>query len=889
MADEIWWSLSEKSLGKELSLDLENGLKSEEIKKRQDKFGKNLLPKKKKLSPWKIFLRQFTSLMVILLLAAALIAGILGELIDTVAILSIVFINAVLGFIQEYKAEKSLEALQKMVNPSSKVIRDGKVTEVLSKELVVGDLLLLEQGDLVPADARILELSQFSINESALTGESLPIQKNSAVIHEDKVPIAERKNMVFRGTSVLSGKAKAVVTSVGSKTELGKIAESLHEQKKEETPLQNRLNRLGKNLIFFCAGIILIIFIVGLIKGNPIFDMILISISLAVAAIPEGLPAIITVSLAIGVKKMAKKNALTRRLHSVETLGCSTVICTDKTGTLTQNKIKVKKISMNDKEFEVADDIIYKNQKINIDNYNDLKWHITIGILCNNSEIQSEEKIIGDPTEGAILIVGKKAGLLKHDLEQKYPILDELPFDSERKKMSILRKAENENILFVKGAPDELIKNSISIYQDNEIHPLADSERNRLLDINSSLASQGLRIIATAYKKNFPKETLTHEDEKNLIFAGFFAMIDPPRLEVNDAILECQNAKIRIIMITGDHKDTATAIAKQLNLIKDNQKAITGAEIDEMNDEQLKEKIDQISVIARASAHHKLRIIKALKSHNHTVAMTGDGVNDALAIKAADIGISMGITGTEVTKEASDMIILDDNFASIESAIKEGRGIFANIQKFIGYLFSANIAEILVIFLGMVLAFKDLQGNTFVILTPIQILWLNLITDGMPALAMSADKTNEEVMKKAPRKTSAPILSISYLIELFVISILVTIGVLLACFIGIKQGAEHAQTMAFTVLVILELLVAQIVRYRFKAKLLTNFWFLGAILSSLAIHLCVIYIPIFHHIFKVTPLSITDWKVIAFITGAFTLANYLFFSAWNFFFKSKAA
>jgi P-type Ca2+ transporter type 2C len=880
-----FWCFSSEDICRNLNSNLSDGLQADEVLKKQKEFGKNILPQQEKISIFKIFFRQFASLIVILLIVAALIATVLGEIIDGIAILTIVLLNAILGLIQEYKAEKSLEALKKLASVTSKVIRNKKTIMILSDELVPGDILLIEQGELIPADGRIISLSHLLINESALTGEAIGIQKVSDQISFEKLEIAEKKNMVFRGTSVLAGKAKVIITQTGKNTELGKIAISLKSEKKTKTPLQKNLKVLGRNLIILCLTVIFIIFLIGVIKGYDLVEMVLISLSLAVAAVPEGLPAIITISLAMGVKKMAKQNALVRRLHSVETLGCATVICTDKTGTLTQNKMVVSKLFVNGNEFEVTGEgydingeFLLNNNKIELTKFSDLSLLLKIGVLCNDAILKEENQnytIIGDPTEGAILVTAIKAKFDKDEFDKTYEIIDELPFQSERKKMSVLRKVENEKILYLKGAPDELIIKSVSVQKNGQIQTLSENDKKHLLTCNENYSRQGLRVIAAAYKKNITKNNISFDDENNLIFVGFFVMRDPPRPEVKDAILQCQNAGIKTIMITGDHIETAIAIAKQINLMQGDSIAINGYDLDQMSDQQLIDQINHIAVFARTNAHHKLKIIKALKYHGNIVAMTGDGVNDALAVKGADIGISMGITGTEVTKEASDMIILDDNYNSIECAVKEGRGIFANIQKFIGYLMSANIAEILVIFMSMILAFKDEVGNFFAILTPIQILWLNLITDGMPALAMSVDPTNIDVMKQKPREINAKILPMGFSFQLLLISIFVTIGTIYASYYGLSKSVVHAQTMTFTTLVVLELVVAQIIRSQFKTSIFSNYWFLSAIIFSFGVHLIILYLPILNPIFNTSYLNYSDWKIIAIITTIFILVSYM--------------
>ena len=888
--NEKWWSKSIEEICHELKTDIQNGLTSTDAKQRLQKLGRNKLPEQKKISAFKIFINQFSSFIIWILIIAALIAGLLGEIIDSLAIGVIVIFNAILGFIQEYRAEESLTALKKLASPTSKIIRDGKLQTISSYDLVLGDLVLLESGDRIPADGRFIKIYQLVTHEATLTGESSSIYKITTSLSDNDLPIGDRKNMGFMGTVVTSGKGYMIITQTGLKTELGKIASMLEVKKEEKTPLQLRLAKLGLKLIYLFLGIVVLVFFLGILRKNPLFNMFLTSLSLAVAAIPEGLPAVVTVALAIGVRKMAKRKALIRRLPSVETLGCTSVICTDKTGTLTQNKMLVKKIWVNERFIDVTG-IGYEpkgdfkdDQKI-IDPQKsfELLKLLQVATLCNSANlnlINDKWEIVGDPTEGALLVASQKAGLKKTDLETQYPLLDEIPFDSERKKMSVLRKTIEENTLFLKGAFDVLLNSSSHIFLNSETVALTNKLKQKILDANNLFTNQGLRVLAIAYRNLQQKEKIDISFEEDLIFVGLIAMIDPPRPEVKEAIQTCKNAGIRTVMITGDYKGTAIAIAKELNMMEEGSIALSSEELSKMDDKTLINLIDKISVYSRVSAEHKLRIVKAFKAKKQIVAMTGDGVNDAPAIKEADIGISMGITGTDVTKEASDMIILDDNFASIVNAVEEGRGIYDNIIKFVSYLLCSNIAEILVIFIGMALGFKDPEGHPFVSLTALQLLWINLVTDGFPAIALGMDPVDPKAMNRLPRDPSKPILNLHFNLQLFAIAIIIAIGTLVACHLGLRTSAKLARTMAFSSLIMLEFVRIQMVRSKYNISFFSNPWLIVALASSLFLLLIVVYIPPLQIVFKTVPLGFIEWGIIAgiiFIIWWLTkLINWLF-------------
>jgi len=875
-----FWNLSIQEVCSNLQTDIQKGLNEDEAKRRLEKFGPNQLPDQKRVSTLRLFLSQFSSLIVWVLIGAVVISGVLKEWIDASAILVILLLNAVLGFFQEYSAEKSLSALRKLSSPTSKVIREGKIQTISSSLIVPGDLILLEAGDRIPADGRVVDSTQLSAQESALTGESVPIGKETKML-EGGLSIGDRKNMVFMGTVITSGKGHMIVSDVGLATELGKIANLLSQGTEEKTPLQIRLEQLGRRLVMICFGTVGLVFVLGLFRGQSLIEMILTSLSLAVAAIPEGLPAVVTVALALGVRKMAKRNALIRRLPSVETLGCTSVICTDKTGTLTQNEMTVTRLWLPSGEIHVTGvgyaptgEFQKNGAKINVKDDFDLTLALQIGVLCNSAGLDDAKgswQITGDPTEGAILTAAGKAGLKKQALESEYPLLGEIPFDSERKRMSMLRGTANQARLLVKGAPDVILG----------ICSASEELRALITKANEQLASHALRVLALAYRDVAAGETVHAGLEEKLTFAGLIAMIDPPRPEAKEAIARCKKAGIRTVMITGDHKQTAMAVASELGLIEPGALCLNGAEIETMSEAALKKIVRAVTVYARVSAEHKMRIIRAWKSLGEIVAMTGDGVNDAPAIKAADIGIAMGITGTDVTKEASDMVITDDNFASIVNSVEEGRGIYDNIIKFVSYLLSSNIAELLVIFLGMLLGFTDLKGNPFIVLSTVQLLWLNLVTDGFPAIALGMDPVDPQAMNRKPRNPSEPILSSRFSMQLLLISVTVALGTLAACHYGLRQSTELAQTMAFTTLVTLELVRVQMVRSQYHIGLFSNRWLILALTSSILLQLAVVYVSPLQKIFGTVGLGIVEWGVILAVTISVGLAGALINFAFN--------
>ncbi|MFA5272116.1 MAG: calcium-translocating P-type ATPase, SERCA-type [Candidatus Omnitrophota bacterium] len=863
-----------------LSSNIDGGLSSSEVRKRLTEFGPNQLQEKKKISPFEIFFEQFKDFIIWVLIAAALISGFLQEWIDALAIIAIVIVNAILGFMQEYRAEKSLAALKKLSSPNSKVIRNGQHDVISSAELVPGDLIELEAGDNVPADSRVVwNTSNFSVQEASLTGESSSVAKTIHVLKEKEIPLADRANMLYMGTSIVSGKARALVANTGMATELGKIATMVQQIERESTPLQKKLEQFGKWIVYLCFVLVAMVFVLGIIRGGKIIDMFLTSVSLAVAAIPEGLPAVVTIALALGVQRMVKRNALIRKLPSVETLGCATVICSDKTGTLTKNEMTVQAVFSGGNLFEVsgigyAPEGKFKlNEKIiNPSEYKSLEQLLSTGVLCNGAVLAKGEtgyKIVGDPTEGAILTAAAKAGILKDDKEKEFKFVDEIPFDSERKKMTIIRRDVNGKLLaFVKGAPDILLGNCTEVEEDAGIRPLSGEDRKQIVEVNNHLSDSAMRVLAVAYRVVDKNEKFEAEIiENKLIFVGLVAMIDPPREEVKYAMQECKTAGIKTVMITGDHKNTAVAIAKELGFFTEGSIALTGEELDKLSEDEFSGKIRNIPVYARVSPENKLRIVRAWRSMHEVVAMTGDGVNDAPAVKEADIGVAMGITGTDVTKEVSDMVVTDDNFASIVAAVEEGRGIYDNIKKFIHYLLSCNAGEILVMFVSSLVGLP-------IPLLPIHILWVNLITDGLPALALGVDTTDPNIMKRQPRAANEAVVTkqraIAMLLQGAFIALCSLSAFCLVLFVE-KEGIVRARTAAFIVLACAQLAHSFNCRNEresiFKIGFLTNKKLILAVAISFFLQMAVVYLPFLQKIFKTQNLGLYDWVLVVVISS----------------------
>ena len=809
-----WFNKTVDEVESTLKTNAENGLTAEEAKKRQEEYGLNELKAKKKKSLFVKFLEQFKDFMIIILIISAIISGVVGVaqgegFTDTIIILVVVVVNAIIGVAQENKAEKSLEALQKLSSHVAKVVRDGKLQVIQSKELVPGDIVILETGDYVPADLRIIEAVNLKSQESALTGESVPVEKMAAKIEDETIRIGDRVNMLFSSSLITYGRGKAVVVETGMNTEVGKIADIINTAEEQGTPLQQKLNKLGKTLGIVALAICAVIFVVGLLYGKEPIHMFMTAVSLAVAAIPEGLPAVFTIVLAIGVQRMVKRNAIVKKLPAVETLGSASVICSDKTGTLTQNKMTVEKVFCDGNlvNLEESADMI------------DIQKLVYASMLCNDTKISEDDKLTGDPTETALVDMAFKLDF-DPSVYGMFPRVAEIPFDSDRKLMTTVHEENGNYVVYTKGGVDELLANCSSYILEGDIKTDLEEYKEIIRRYNMEMAQNALRVLAMAYKVLDHKPTAEEikELESNLTYIGMVGMIDPPRLEVKDAVQECKEAGIKTVMITGDHKITAIAIAKSLGILENDDEAITGTELEEMSDEELIRNVRKYSVYARVSPEHKVRIVKAWQANGETVAMTGDGVNDAPSLKIADIGCAMGVVGTDVAKEAADVILTDDNFATVVSAVEEGRRIYDNILKAIQFLLSSNIGEIVVLFLAILitpLLSKQFGVDITLIetLLPIHILWINLVTDSLPALALAVDPAADNVMKRKPLKnTKKGIFTKGMTWRIIYQGLMIGLLTLTAFIIGLstpdvsqEEKVKIGQTMAFYVLALSEL------------------------------------------------------------------------------------
>lgn len=873
-----WYDKSVDEVLKELNVDPSKGLDTESAKERLEKYGANELKEEKGKSFFKKLLAQFSDFLVLILIAAALVSFFIGETQDAIVIIAIVIVNAMLGLYQEGKAEKALEALKKMASPTAKVIRDGKTVEIDSRELVPGDIVILETGDIVPADLRIIDSKNLKIEEASLTGESVAVEKDASKVLEGEVALGDRVNMAYMSTIVTYGRGKGVVVGTGADTEIGKIATMIQTYEDEATPLQKKLNQLGKILGIATILICIVVFADGLIQGRDPLEMFMVSVSLAVAAIPEGLPAIVTIVLAIGMNKMVKRNAIVKKLLAVETLGATSVICTDKTGTLTQNEMTVVKIYTNDKVIDVEGvgyepkgDFKLGEEKISPLDDKNVQSLLLMGALVNDAELVEnggQYKIVGDPTEGALVTLAAKGGIDVDSLNEKYPRIQEIPFDASRKMMTTFHEGyfEDKITAITKGAPDLLIQKCSHILLNGEVVPFTEELKKKVLDTNINFSKQALRVLAVAYKvfDKLPDNLDPENIEKDMIFVGLSGMIDPLRPEAKEAIKLCKKAGIDIKVITGDYKETAFAIARDLGLVESEDEAMMGEELNKISDEELREVVKRVKVFARVSPEHKVRIVNALKENGEITAMTGDGVNDALAIKKADIGISMGITGTDVAKNTADMILTDDNFASIVSAVEEGRIIFSNIKKFVFFLLSCNIGEILLVFLSIAVF------NWPIPLLPIQLLWLNLVTDSFPALALGVEKGEPDIMNHPPRNTDEPILDRRMLLGVSFQSLAIAAASLLSFWWAQNTfGSEDlviVRTVVFTTLITAELLRAYSSRSQkytlFRIGFFSNRQMVLATLGAFALLLVVLYVPFLQDIFYTQALTLNEWKVI---------------------------
>lgn len=871
-----WYQQKKEDLLGQLESDTESGLSSQEVESRLVKYGPNELKEEDKKGLWSKIVAQFSDFLILILLAAALISAFVGEVQDSIVILAIVLVNAALGIYQEGRAEKSLEALKKMASPNAKVVRNGNTEEVPANSLVPGDIVVLETGDIIPADIRLIESSKLKIEEASLTGESVPVEKKSSTVFDEEVDLGDRENMAFMSTIINYGRGKGIVVSTGHDTEIGKIATLIQTFDDEMTPLQKKLNQLGKILGIITIIVSALVFVVGSIQGRDILEMFMVAVSLAVAAIPEGLPAIVTIVLALGMNKMVEKNAIVKKLLAVETLGSTSVICSDKTGTLTQNEMTVTKLYTDGKVMDVTGggyrpegEFILNSQSVSVDDNPSLKTLLSIGILTNDSQLVDAEegyKILGDPTEGALVSLAGKANMIKDEMDKQYSRVEELPFDSDRKMMSTFHSnfIEGKIASFTKGAPDIVIDRCDYIYLNKQVVPFTPDLKEEVLQVNSSFAKNALRVLAYAYREydELPSEIDSDINEKSMIFVGLTGMIDPPRQEAKEAIKKCKEAGIKTVMITGDYKETAFAIAKELGMAESEEQAMMGSELDKLSDEELKEVVKKINVYARVSPEHKVRIVSALKANGDVTAMTGDGVNDALALKRADIGVAMGITGTDVAKNTSEMILTDDNFASIVAAVEEGRVIFSNIKKFVHFLLSCNIGEIILVFTAILM-------NLEVPLLPIQLLWLNLVTDSFPALALGVEKGEPDIMEQKPRDSKESIIDRSMIANISFQSIAVGVSSLLAYIWALDKyplDLDNARTITFATLITAELLRAYSSRsFKYtlaKIGIFSNKAMVRATALSFSLMIAVLYVPFLQDIFYTFAMGLSDWLIV---------------------------
>lgn len=829
----------------------EKGLSDNEVRNRKDIFGDNALKEKKRKGILKVFLNQFKDLLVGILIVAGIISIITDNVESTLVIFIVIFLNAILGTVQYFKAEQSLEALRSLTAAKCKVIRNGLKQEILSKDIVPGDILFLEAGDLIAADGRIIENHSLQVNESSLTGESLAVEKNEEVLSDDEIPLSDRKNMVFGGTLVTYGRAIAVVTSTGMNSELGKIANLMENTQAKETPLQKTLDKFSGKLAIIIIAICIIVFVLEIYRDESILNALMFAVALAVAAIPEALSSIVTIVLALGTEKMAKENAIIKDLKAVEGLGAVSVICSDKTGTLTQNKMTVQKVYVDNK--------LIDGRELKKDNLAH-RFLINNALLCNDS-VTIDGKEIGDPTEVALVNLGEELHLDELVIREKYQRISEIPFDSDRKLMSTVNMVNSKLVLFTKGALDVLI-NKVNYVADSQgIRKLSDEEKKEIISVNKKLSEQGLRVLAFAYKELQDREEITKEDENNYIFTGLISMIDPPRLESKDAVHKCIMAGIKPVMITGDHKVTAAAIAREIGIMGKYDIAVEGLEIDKLNDEQLKEKVKNISVYARVSPEHKIRIVRAWQSSGEIVAMTGDGVNDAPALKQADIGVAMGITGTEVSKDAASVILTDDNFSTIVKAVENGRNIYNNIKNSIKFLLSGNLSAIIAVLYCAII-------NLPMPFAAVHLLFINLLTDSMPAIAIGMEKSNGNLLKEKPRGRNESILNKELLKIVAFEGIIISIFTIISFYGGNPNlNPKAASTMAFSTLCLARLFHGFNCRGNqsiFKLGITTNIYSICAFLVGVLLLSTVLFIPPLKIVFNVVSLSGNQYLLLIF-------------------------
>jgi P-type Ca2+ transporter type 2C len=896
-----WHSQPIEDVATQLKTRLDAGLSAAEAQTRLAELGPNELRERPPTPFWKLVLAQLNNFIVILLVVAAIVSALLGDVIEAVVIMAIVVLNAVLGVIQENRAEQALAALKRMAAPEAETIRDGHRLRVSSRELVPGDVVLIEAGNYVPADLRLVESVNLKIDEASLTGESVAVEKQATVTLKADVPLSDRRNAAYMSTLVTYGRGKGIVVGTGMNTQMGMIATMLQSVEEEQTPLQKKLDQLGKTLgiaALIICGMVFGVYVLRALAnptvdlGTAVVEAFLISVSLAIAAVPEGLPAIVTITLAIGMREMIKRHALIRKLAAVETLGSATMICSDKTGTLTQNEMTAVKLWVHHTEVDVTGQgyqpegrFTHGAEQHGIDPLSDVEAAglLWAALLVNDAQLEetgsSGDKVtyrmVGDPTEGALVVAAAKAGLWRSEIEQSYPRVAEVPFDSDRKRMSTIHEMRNVNmddaspfqtseqgyVVCIKGAADRLLERSTHVLHRKGPLPIEEHDVREIREASERMANQALRVLGVAYRKldRLPDKPTAEEIERDLIFIGLIGMIDPARPEVKPAIENARRAGIRTVMITGDHPDTARAIASQIGLLRADAEVHAGVELDKMSDEELNQIVAKTDVFARVSPAHKVRIVEAFRARDEIVAMTGDGVNDAPALKRADIGVAMGITGTDVSKETADMVLTDDNYVSIVSAVEQGRIIYSNIRKFVFYLLSCNVAEIAIIFIAA------LAGWTTP-LTPIQLLWLNLLTDGAPALALATEKGDPDIMQQKPRPKKEAIINHLMVTRIAVITVALTAVVLIAYQIGLRTSIALAETMAFVTLALAELPIAYTSRSEryplFKLGVFSNRWMQAAVGLSIVLILAVLYIPFFNRPFNTVPLTLDEWAII---------------------------
>jgi len=876
MVNKSWHTVSAENIYSELNVT-KDGITSENAKQRLKNYGLNKLVKKKDYTVLKILIGQFKSFLVGLLIVAMFVSYFIGEHIDAYVIGVIVILNALLGFIQEYRADKAVESLKKLSAPKAHVMRDGRVQEIDAEQLVPGDILVLAEGDRIPADARLIEALSLEIDEAALTGESNPVVKQSEILTDATLTVADKKNMVFMNTVITRGRGTAIVVETGMLTEIGLIAKSISEQKAPDTPLQKKLGVVAKNLGVGALVVSGAVFGLGILRGEEIVKMFTAAVSLAVAAVPEGLPAVVTITLALGLRRMAKSKALIRKLPVVETLGSATVICSDKTGTLTKNEMTVEQIYTSGNLIKISGqgytpegDFLLNGKKINVADSKSLTLALRSGNLCTTANLYNDDSkgwyINGDPTEGALVVVARKAGLTKVLLKNEHKFISELPFDSTRKMMSVIYELKNKRIAYIKGAPEIFLEKASHVYTERGLKKLTKTEKEKIHKVLESMSNDALRVLATGYKYLPVKDKYNIDEvETQIVFVGLQAMIDPARPEAKPAIAKCTTAGIQTIMITGDHASTASAIARELGILENEGKVIVGKELENMSDEELEKIVDTVRVFARVSPQHKLRIVYALKKKGHVVAMTGDGVNDAPALKAADIGVAMGINGTDVAKDSADMVLADDNFASIVSSVEEGRGIFDNIKHFIRYLLSSNVGEVMAIFVAMLIGLP-------LPLIAVQILLMNLLTDGLPALALGVDPPAPGIMNRPPRDPKEGAITRSTWMFSILVGLTMMIGTVGVFWANLGGSLEHARTLAFTTLVMFQMF--NIFNSRSERSILkdthaifNNKVLLFAILGSISLQALIVHWPVLQIYFETVGLSTMDW-ITAILVGS---------------------